>query len=64
CLAAQGTETGIGLGEGLLNCAKKLEAYFLFDESELARESMVQIPWFPGLHRTIREQARSHRFFV
>ncbi|MDG6414138.1 hypothetical protein QCD78_15575, partial [Pseudomonas syringae pv. actinidiae] len=37
-LAAQGTETGIGLGEGLLNCAKKSETYFLFDESELAHE--------------------------
>ncbi|WP_236693167.1 hypothetical protein, partial [Pseudomonas syringae group genomosp. 3] len=30
--AAQGTVTGIGLGEGLLNCAKKSETYFLFDE--------------------------------
>ncbi|WP_230203751.1 hypothetical protein, partial [Pseudomonas syringae] len=33
-------ETGIGLGEGLLNCAKKSETYFLFDESELAHEEV------------------------
>jgi hypothetical protein len=32
------------LGEGLLNCATKSKAYFLFDESELAREWVVQPP--------------------
>ncbi|MDC6383719.1 hypothetical protein BW687_026505, partial [Pseudomonas graminis] len=39
-LAAQGPETGAGLGKGFLNCVTKSETYFLFDESELAREGI------------------------
>ncbi|WP_032607235.1 hypothetical protein, partial [Pseudomonas syringae] len=41
-LAAQGPETGTGLGEGLLNCAKKSETYFLFDESEPGDASLAR----------------------
>ncbi|WP_230203766.1 hypothetical protein, partial [Pseudomonas syringae] len=49
CLAAQGPETGIGLGEGLLSCAKKSETYFLFDESELAHEDGISYDAFSAI---------------